>query len=400
MGPEEIDWAGHVAERFGDRGLQLRTSPARASISAIYTILSSLDIDRREYSSFRALEIILSSSDGTTGSHHHDLVNIPDTSRYIRPLARYNYHTVRKVLSSKREFETFKERVNVIATSLQMARMGAATIGKSMAAETIPKASLEQSDFAKSLLSRAMFANPLYPSSSLYTPLPDNSWFRLVILVPGEFEDDIVCHLVPIRKDHAQHMYEALSYTWSCRRLNNTREEESITCNGHLITVGANLGLALRWLRSTSEPRIIWADQLSINQNDKREQSEQVQAMSSVYTQAKDTIIWLGNDEDNNAREAFKAVCRLVNSWDAAEHATYQTWNDNTKTYDHQNPGGRFSEGDESAWRDIGVMYGSTWFERRWVIQEAALSKSATVYWGRAKVPWRHVGLAAAILRT
>lgn len=280
-----------------------------------------------------------------------------------------------------------------------MARMEATTVRKSMVAEATPKAFPEQSDFVKFLFSRAMFADSFYLSSSPYTRLPDNSWFRLIVLLPGEFEDDIVCHLVPVQRDHAQHMYEALSYTWSHPGLDNTREEEIVTCNGHLITVEENLGLALRWLRSISEPRIVWADQLSINQNDKREQSEQVKAMSSVYAQAKDTIIWLGNDERNTACEAFKAVCRIVNSWDAAEHATYQTWNENTKTYDHEKPSGRFSESDKSACFDLAAMYGETWFERRWVIQEAALSKSATVYWGRKKVSWRHVGLAAAILR-
>ncbi|USP74571.1 hypothetical protein yc1106_01845 [Curvularia clavata] len=393
MEPEEINWAGHIAERFGDRGLQLWKSPARDLISAIYTILSSLDISRTEYNSFRALQNIFPPSNGTTGSHYHDSADIPtlrDAILYIQPPGNYNYQVIGKGLYSQIEW---------LVTSLQMARMEATTIRKSIVIETIPNASLEQTGFAKSLLSRAMFADSLYFSPSPYTPLPDNSWFRLVVLLPGEFEDDIFCHLVPIQKAHAQHMYEALSYTWSPLGLDDMREEETITCNGHLITVEENLGLALRWLRSISEPRIIWADQLSINQSDKREQSEQVQDMSSVYAQAKDTIIWLGSDERNNACEAFKAVCRLVNSWDAAEHATYQIWNENTKTYDHQKPSGRFSESDRSASFDLGVLYGSTWFERRWVIQEAALSNSATVCWGRERVSWRHVGLAAAILR-
>ncbi|KAF2491461.1 hypothetical protein BU16DRAFT_594392 [Lophium mytilinum] len=404
MNPDYVDWAEYVAERFGDRGLQLWGSPARDSVTAIYTILSSLDIRRREHNSLRALRNILSSSDGTTKSLRHemaDIMTLRDNILYIQPPGKYKHLKIGKGLYSDRDFDRFSMRVDVVA--LQMAWMEAAMVGKSMAAETNPKAFSEQSDFAKSLLSRATFINMFYPSFSpssctnlTYTPLSENSWFRLVVLEPGEFEDDIVCHLVPIRKDDAQQMYEALSYTWSFRGLDNTREEMNITCNGHFTTVEQNLGLALRWLRSTSEPRIIWADQLSINQSDKREQSEQVQAMSSVYTQAKDTIIWLGHDEHNDAHEAFKAVCRLVNSWDATEHATYQTWNDNTKTYDHQKPSGRFSK---SAWHKIGAMYGCTWFQRRWVIQEAALSKSATVYWGRAKVSWRHVGLAAAILR-
>lgn len=103
MDPEEIDWAGHIAERFGDRGLQIWKSPARDLISAVYTILSSLEISRTEYDSFRALKKILSTSDG---SHHHDLVDIlslRDAILYTQPPGNYNYQVIGKGLYSQIE---------------------------------------------------------------------------------------------------------------------------------------------------------------------------------------------------------------------------------------------------------------------------------------------------------
>jgi hypothetical protein len=67
------------------------------------------------------------------------------------------------------------------------------------------------------------------------------------------------------------------------------------------ITIGENLGLAIRHLRSESRSVQIWADALCINQVDDEEKSNQVQLMYSIYQSASFVLIWLGpsgNDTD------------------------------------------------------------------------------------------------------
>jgi hypothetical protein len=256
-------------------------------------------------------------------------------------------------------------------------------------------------DLVKTLLSKTTPLDYISPQGMElnYTPLPDNSWFRLLVLQSGIEQDDIVCHLASIRREEATQKYEALSYTWSDCKVPPEWRNSKVLCNGNWIKVGDNLGFALRRLRSISQPRVIWVDGLNINQADKREQSEQVQAMSSIYSQARQTVIWLGHTDDNEAKEAFENVCKLVNGWNPSEHASYWSMNDDTKDYDYHEPIGSFCDSDQAAWRSVVSLFQTQWFERRWVIQESALSSSATVYWGRCKISWRHIGLAAAILR-
>jgi hypothetical protein len=56
--------------------------------------------------------------------------------------------------------------------------------------------------------------------------------------------------------------------------------------------------------------------------------------------------------------------------------------------------------GDRIAWDFMAMLFRSTWFERKWVIQEVALSQSAVVMWGNCRISWAWIGLAAAVLRT
>lgn len=48
----------------------------------------------------------------------------------------------------------------------------------------------------------------------------------------------------------------------------------------------------------------------------------------------------------------------------------------------------------------LGQLTHASRFQRRWILQEAHLSTSAILYWGDVWIPWRYVGLAAAVLRT
>jgi hypothetical protein len=64
--------------------------------------------------------------------------------------------------------------------------------------------------------------------------------------------------------------------------------------NGMEIEVTINVYLALQDLRFQEKDRLLWIDALSINQNDEKEKSYQVQQMGLIFSKAERVIIWLG----------------------------------------------------------------------------------------------------------
>ncbi|KAH8891552.1 hypothetical protein GQ53DRAFT_604942, partial [Thozetella sp. PMI_491] len=86
--------------------------------------------------------------------------------------------------------------------------------------------------------------------------------------------------------------FEALSYAWGLPTA--TRPTRA---DGKEFHVTVNLYAALRRLRMASRERVVWIDQLCINQTDDQEKSQQVALMSRIYSAAQRVIVWLG-DED------------------------------------------------------------------------------------------------------
>lgn len=58
-----------------------------------------------------------------------------------------------------------------------------------------------------------------------------------------------------------------------------------------------NLQSALLSLRSPQTSRILWIDAFCINQSNPLEKALQVSMMNIIYAQAKEVIVWLGDDD-------------------------------------------------------------------------------------------------------
>jgi hypothetical protein len=94
--------------------------------------------------------------------------------------------------------------------------------------------------------------------------------------------------------------YVALSYTWgkierhlpiSVLRKNDLGEqfEEALFATPQLM-------MALRRLRHPTSSRMLWIDQLCINQENNDEKGPQIQLMGDIYRTASEVVIWLGED--------------------------------------------------------------------------------------------------------
>lgn len=83
--------------------------------------------------------------------------------------------------------------------------------------------------------------------------------------------------------------YKALSYTWG-----DGKAKSNIYINGKNLTITLSLATALYHLRPRFEPLKIWIDQISINQEDLQEKTEQVQQMDRIYRNTEEGLVWLG----------------------------------------------------------------------------------------------------------
>jgi hypothetical protein len=120
--------------------------------------------------------------------------------------------------------------------------------------------------------------------------------------------------------------------------------------------------------------------------------------MDLVYSYAYQVLIWLG--ESSWAFEVLDGVSRLVHLW-AKEHdldsimPKFQYLKDGND--DQDTP--QYTDGDLHM-TSLLSLYDCRWFHRLWVLQEVALARSATVFYGRHNISWEYVGIAASILRT
>lgn len=157
--------------------------------------------------------------------------------------------------------------------------------------------------------------------SYLYRPLCQAQYStRLVQILPGQHDSDINCIIYDytLRSGQAPGPYEALSYAWGDskqrQRIYVRDAWSSNECDTYVrdawssnerdtsyLDVTANLFIALRRLRDSDFPRLMWIDALCIDQGNLDERSTQVAFMVLVYAHAKSVLVWLGEEADGSS---------------------------------------------------------------------------------------------------
>ncbi|KAF5716656.1 hypothetical protein FGLOB1_2462 [Fusarium globosum] len=133
------------------------------------------------------------------------------------------------------------------------------------------------------------------------------------------------------------------------------------------MSVRANLHAALLHLRDGFIERIIWIDAICINQEDNDEKGRQVQSMAEIYAKATRVIVWLGEvaDKSDYALEAIRAAAE-------EEYAVEQQY---TST-----------AADRTSLEAIVTLLERPWFQRIWVLQEAAAARHILVKCGHTEI--------------
>ncbi|KAF2731829.1 hypothetical protein EJ04DRAFT_394066, partial [Polyplosphaeria fusca] len=126
--------------------------------------------------------------------------------------------------------------------------------------------------------------------------------------------------------------------------------------------VRSNLLSALKHLRSKTRDLWFWIDAVCINQQDNFEKASQLAQLLSIYSKAFNVCIWLGPDDGEGlGYRALHFIANIINL----------KFLDQTVKVNH-----------------LGEVAARSWFQRRWVLQEVAASRAASVQCGNHSVNW------------
>lgn len=154
---------------------------------------------------------------------------------------------------------------------------------------------------------------------------------------------------------------------------------------GRRFYVRPNLDRALRYLRHKTERTVLWVDAICINQSDATgEKPAQIAKMQRIYNKASNVCIWLGDgrsadhgDRSKDFHAAMEFSQKIVDLSDLEAI---------TKNPEHT-----------KSWSDLLDLIRCSWFSQRWVIQELALAREASVHVGEKVVSWRDFADAIAL---
>jgi hypothetical protein len=230
-----------------------------------------------------------------------------------------------------------------------------------------------------------------------YEPLEDGH-VRLLRLLPaaergrlgGIFSSDILCEVFHVPLEEAEH-YDALSYAWGSQKRNfhiqiGTR---GLGLNP-TIAVTLNLITALKRLRHSQETRVLWIDQVCIDQSNVEERERQVSRMRDIYSGADAAVVWLGDhDYDTKLLESmYKELSALPSVTENRGGVLMLDQSALRKMMDM----GSIGDGLSRNRRDLLERFlNRAWFRRAWVYQEAVVAPRVEMVWGYLALPFDFV---------
>jgi hypothetical protein len=211
--------------------------------------------------------------------------------------------------------------------------------------------------------------------SYLYNELEWNE-IRLVKILPARMAA-IRCEIIHVSLDKPP-SYIAISYAWG-----DAADTRKIQLHGNTISITSSLHGALDALRQKSEPVLVWADALCINQQNREERTQQVQLMTNIYSNANSVAIWLGQDTDESSL-AIHFLCEVSEHADSIEKITRLIGSRLRR---------RYFEATVS-------LFERDYWSRLWVVQEVFNARhSISVYCGSINLPWSVFTRASQVFR-
>ncbi|KAF2994047.1 hypothetical protein E8E13_001037 [Curvularia kusanoi] len=213
--------------------------------------------------------------------------------------------------------------------------------------------------------------------------------FRLVKVLSAS-TPNLRCEIVTTSLDHPP-PYTAISYAWGDPDEKTIIELEQNIISGNniatrqIVSVSVTVSLygALSALRQRTEDVYVWADLLSINQQNKDELSAQVREMSYIYRKAAKVAIWLGPEYSDSK----KAICLIKDLADLAKSQGSV-------------PSMIRNDDKRKDFPALVSLFERPYWSRLWIVQEVFLPDPSkiTVYCGESKIPWNACTAASRAL--
>ncbi|KAJ4286397.1 hypothetical protein N0V88_008020 [Collariella sp. IMI 366227] len=175
--------------------------------------------------------------------------------------------------------------------------------------------------------------------------------------------------------------YDALSYSWG-----RGPRDKLLKLDGADFAISTTLHAALWALRSPTDTRYLWVDQICINQDDVAEKSVQVAGMLKIYFKAATVHVWLGE-----ASEQSDLAISALN-----EHYSFlEAQLDATADVEHAGSCVAHLQRLHGAVCDL---LGREWFCRTWIRQESYAARDILTYCGDKQLHWNFLWVAQRLL--
>jgi hypothetical protein len=217
-----------------------------------------------------------------------------------------------------------------------------------------------------------------------HLPINADNEIRLIELLPpkkkpldGPSDDFIYCkiHTALILQPPD---YEALSYSWGSVDRNLPISVLSDNSVEEAFFGTRQLMMALRRLRHPATSRMLWIDQLCINQKDPDEKGPQIQLMKDIYRKAKRAVVWLGEDPgaymppNQNWRADSALLADMIRAFAQAPTHTPADDVELARRYVDVRPTYHMNTIQQHGLRVVLEVLKRPWFRRAWVFEEPA----------------------------
>jgi hypothetical protein len=207
---------------------------------------------------------------------------------------------------------------------------------------------------------------------------------RLLELKPGKGDSPVQGTVQQVTVDKAS-VFWAISYAWGPALKPYFLE----TSEGKM-PLTASLYSALKRLRSATEPILLWADAICIDQSNDYEKALQIRLLPTIFQSAEQVFAWVGGESDNShvAMETLMQIRALEVSpdeWPEELPRISTNWH---KGVPHAK---------SKVWKYIAALFEREWFQRIWIIQEIVLAADVRFVCGDWEVDWDDIFAALQI---
>ncbi|PSN60768.1 heterokaryon incompatibility protein [Corynespora cassiicola Philippines] len=211
----------------------------------------------------------------------------------------------------------------------------------------------------------------------MHRPLKSDHHIRLLEVVTADDRLDVSYRIVQrdLHHDDEHPFFEAVSYTWA-----DPLRVATLPVDGESGSIGLtkNLSQALPCLAKRSNTKLLWIDQICINQADPTEKAKQVAMMAKIYKSAARVLVWLGPADENTrlCKQFLGALDTMFRGMPNSDRMIPET-----TTF---NPDFRFliarstftnPESSPIYAPAIKEFWARPWFCRGWIVQELLLAR-------------------------